>query len=234
MFAFPRTGSTTLAEGLGMFWRVKVILEPFNEKDGYARGREIAGEDDLFRVLDELYSRGINVVKHLNCQLSRELNCRLLEYGFRHILFLWRRNALKRAVSNEISFQAREWRRDRQKILSTNFKPLDVENLKGNIDWYRSEVQWYREFLLSRGISFREIVMEDFYCDSMQEKESFMTSLARECFPVRGLYCDRKALRKMLSPEVSQLNSPETYRLIPNIDEINRELAGKENGYLFD
>jgi len=234
VFAFPRTGSTTLAEGLGLFWRVKVILEPFNEVDGYATGREITGKDSLYAVLDEISSRGIHVVKHLNCQLEKELNCRLMEYGYRRVLFLWRRNALKRAVSNEMSFQSNEWRRDRRRILSTDFKPLDIEELKANIEWYRSEVDWYREFLLSRRINFREIVMEDFYRDSMEEKESFMVQLARECFPLRGLRCNRELLRKLLSPEVSRLNSPETYRLIPNIDEVNRELSGDDNGYLFE
>jgi len=234
VFAFPRTGSTTLAEGLGLFWRVRVILEPFNEEDGYAAAREISGKESLYQVLDEISSRGIHVIKHLNCQLERDLNCRLLEYGYRRILFLWRRNALKRAVSNEISFQSQEWRRDRQRIIDTDFKPLDLEKLKANIKWYRSEVEWYRQFLLSLRVSFREIVMEDFYRDSMEEKEAFIVRLARECFPVRGLRCNRELLRQLLSPEVSKLNSPETYRLIPNIDEINRELAGEENGYLFD
>lgn len=234
IFAFPRTGSTTLAEALGLYWRVRILLEPFNESDGYAAGREINSWHGLHKTLDEISSRGIDVVKHLNCQLDREHNCHLLEYGYRRVLFLWRRNALKRAVSNEISFQAREWRRDRNKILSTNFTPIDVEKLKGNIDWYRSEVHWYRQFLLNKDINFREIVMEEFFHDSMKEKEAFINRLARECFPFRGLRCDRKALKKILSPEVSQLNSPETYRLIPNIDEINRELSGEENGYLFE
>lgn len=235
VFAFPRTGSTTLAEALGLFWRVRVLLEPFNLRDGYAgRREEIRDVDRLHEFLEEMAGNGINVVKHLNCQLSRELNCRLLEYGFRNILFLWRRNALKRAVSNEISFQAREWRRNREKILNTDYQPLDIGKLRGNMQWYRSEVDWYREFMRSAGIPCKEIVMEDFYQGSMEEKERLIAGLARECFPLRGLRCNRSALRELLSPEVSKLNSRETYKLIPNIDEVDRELSNEENGYLFE
>ncbi|MFH1966054.1 MAG: hypothetical protein ABIJ42_11010 [Acidobacteriota bacterium] len=235
IFAFPRTGSTTLAEALGMFWRVKIMLEPFNKADGYSGSREdIADRDSLCRVMDEISGKGINVVKHLNCQLSQELNCRLLEYGFRQILFLWRRNSLKRAVSNEISFQAREWRRDREKILNAEYKSLDINKLRENMEWYRSEVKWYRAFLESRGIPFSEIVMEDFYLRSIAEKEKAILSLARRYFFLRSFSCNQKRLREILSPEVSRLNSRETYEMIPNIGEVDRELSSKENGFLFE
>lgn len=235
IFAFPRTGSTTLAESLAMFTKVNKLLEPFNETHGYARDREdIVDRDSLYRVLDEISDKGINVVKHLNCQLSQELNCRLLEYGFRQILFLWRRNSLKRAVSNEISFQAREWRRDREKILNAEYKPLDINKLRENMEWYRSEVEWYRAFLESRGIPFSEIVMEDFYRKSMEEKEKAVVCLARRYFFLRSFSYNQKRLREILSPEVSRLNSRETYEMIPNIGEVDRELSSEENGFLFE
>jgi hypothetical protein len=234
IFAFPRTGSTTLAESLGMFRRVEKILEPFNETDGYTAGREpVKDRNSLFRVLDEISGQGVNVVKHLNIQLSKELNCFLLEYGFRHILFLWRRNALKRVVSNEISFQAKEWRRDREKILNTEYEPLDIEKLRGNINWYKSEVKFYRDYLESRGLPYKELVMEDFYQKSMEEKEQFIVSLARMYFPLKGLSYNRKGLIEILSPEVSRLNSRVTYKMIPNIEEVERELGSEENGFLF-
>jgi hypothetical protein len=234
IFAFPRTGSTTLAESLGMFRRVEKLLEPFNETDGYTAGREpVADREGLFRILDEISGNGINVVKHLNIQLTRELNCQLLEYGFRHILYLWRRNALKRVVSNEISFQAKEWRRDREKILNTDYQPLDIEKLRGNINWYKAEVKFYRDYLESRTLPYKEIVMEDFYQKSMEEKEQFIVSLARLYFPLKGLSYNRKGLIEILSPEVSRLNSRDTYRMVPNIEEVERELGSEENGYLF-
>ncbi len=235
IFAFPRTGSTTLAEALGMFRGVATILEPFNEKDGYVAldGKEIIGKESLFHVLDEISGKGFNVVKHLNCQLSQALNFQLLDYGFRHTLFLWRRNALKRVVSNEISFQSREWRRDREKILNTEYKPLDIEKLRGNMEWYKSEVKLYRDYLDSRESSYKEIVMEDFYQESMEKKEQVIVNLAREYFPLRGLIYNRKGLREILSPEVSKLNSLETYKMIPNIEEVDRELSSEENGFLF-
>ena len=234
IFAFPRTGSTTLAESLGLFWLVDKILEPFNETDGYTAGREpVSDRDSLFQVLDEISGNGINVVKHLNIQLSKELNCFLLEYGFKHILYLWRRNTLKRAVSNEISFQAKEWRRDREKILNTEYQPLDIEKLRGNISWYKSEVKFYRDYLESRGLPYKEIVMEDFYQKSMEEKERFIVSLARMYFPIKGLSYSRKGLIELLSPEVSRLNSRVTYKMIPNIEEVERELGSEENGFLF-
>ena len=72
IFAFPRTGSTTLAEALGLFWRVRIMLEPFNLRDGYAgKQGEIGDPETLYRILDEISGKGINVVKHLNIQLSR-------------------------------------------------------------------------------------------------------------------------------------------------------------------
>lgn len=235
VFAFPRTGSTTLAESLAMFMKVNKLLEPFNKTHGYARDREdIVDRDSLYRVLDEISDKKINVVKHLSCQLSQELNGHLVEYGFRHILFLWRRNALKRAVSNEISFQAGHWRRDRDKILNTEYKPLDIDKLRENMEWYRSEVKSYRGMLESGGTPFREIVMEDFYQKSMEEKEKAVVRLARRYFFLRSFRYNQKKLREILSPEVSRLNSRETYEMIPNIEEVDRELSSEENGFLFE
>ena len=236
IFAFPRTGSTTLAEALGMFRGVSMILEPFNETHGYAAldGKEIIGRESLFQVLDEISCKGFNVVKHLDYQLSHELNFHLLGYGFKHILFLWRRNALKCVVSNQISIQSREWGRDREKILNTEYKPLDIEKLRGNMEWYRSEVKLYRDYLDSREFSYKEMVMEDFYQESMEKKEQVIVKLARSYFPVRGLIYNRKGLREILSPEVSKLNSKETYQMIPNIEEVDRELSSEENGFLFE
>jgi len=47
---------------------------------------------------------------------------------------------------------------------------------------------------------------------------------------------DETILEKMkthFDPLNSKLNSEETYRLIPNIYEVERELGSPENGYLF-
>ena len=80
IFAFPRTGSTTLAEALGLFWRVEKILEPFNKTHGYAHDRVVEDKESLDRVLGEISGMGVDVLKHLNCQLSEELNHHLLEH----------------------------------------------------------------------------------------------------------------------------------------------------------
>ena len=137
-------------------------------------------------------------------------------------------------VSNEISFQAKEWRRDREKILNTEYKPLDIEKLRGNMEWYKSEVKLYRDYLDSREFSYKELVMEDFYQKSMEEKKRFIVSLARLYFPLRGFSYNRKGLIEILSPEVSRLNSRVTYKMIPNIEEVERELGSEENGFLFE
>ena len=41
------------------------------------------------------------------------------------------------------------------------------------------------------------------------------------------------ALQKYLNPENAQLNSSETYRFIPNVDEIEETLGSDETGWLF-
>ena len=84
------------------------------------------------------------------------------------------------------------------------------------------------------GIPCTDIVMEDLYQDSMEEKEKLVVGLARQCFPLRSLRHNKAELRELLSPEVSRLNTRETYNLIPNIDEVDRELSNEENGYLFE
>jgi transcription elongation factor GreA-like protein len=43
----------------------------------------------------------------------------------------------------------------------------------------------------------------------------------------------KEEIIKYIEPKYQQINDLDTYKLVPNIDEINRKFGNSENGFLF-
>lgn len=250
LFAHSRTGSTTLQRILESHPDVRMLGEPFNpmipKNNPGGRYNYLYESDDestLQRCLDSMFHYYTGV-RHLMPGIPPEgrvkrwdverINRQILRQPVRRIV-LTRRNLLQSRVSAALSLQTRVWQRD-QGSHQRGFEPLDVDDLALRIRWLREDIEQYRSFMRENHLAFREIAYEDLFAPAVAEADQ--VARIRELFEYVGASePDESVWRKihdLLDPGRSKLNSAETYRLIPNADEIEAKLGGLQNGHLFD
>jgi hypothetical protein len=188
----------------------------------------------LEAVLDEIFTE-FNGLKLLGYQLPEEWVGRLIERPDFRVLFVLRRNVLQAVVSVLIAEQTGLWHRwDMDRPLDTYYdalRPIDIGEVQSRV----------RE--LAQHIQRLETVIErrtDGRAHTIVYEELFFARPAEQSHAIRGLWrflaldpiaSDR--IDYFLRPEQSKLNSPATYRLLPNADEIERECGDDATGHLF-
>jgi hypothetical protein len=247
IFSLPRSGSTTLHEILQCHPQVRCALEPFNlsTKIGKIYG-PIENRPRLEAALSDLW-KSYNGIKHVWNQYGfpfgqsperLHLNRHLLEICNARVIFLKRRNVLKRIVSNEISQQSRKWGTSvgvREAHLRYDFSPLNIRLMRSLLEQEFDAIASCREILSGRRIPFIDVWYEDLY----GEDELLATGPAkvREIISFLGLpQFDQRSwvqVMSLLNPERTKVNSKATYLRIPNIDEVERVLGADETGWLF-
>jgi sulfotransferase family protein len=248
IFSLPRSGSSTLRDILQCHPQVRCAFEPFNSDTdlGKIYGRGIVNRATLEAALSELWKKH-NGIKHVWNRFGypfekspdkQLLNHHLLEVCNAKVIFLKRRNALKRIVSDELSHQSRVWRSSagaRKAHLRYDFRPLDIKRIQSSLRQEFEALASYRESLVYRRVPFIDLWYEDLY----GEEESLKTGPAkiREIISFLGLsqFEERNWARviSLLDPLQTKVNSRETYLRIPNIDEVERVLGSEETGWLF-
>jgi hypothetical protein len=250
LFAHSRTGSTTLQRILETHPQVRMLGEPFNPmtpKNNPA-GRynylyETDDEETLRRCLDAMFHHYTGV-RHLMPGRPPEgrvkpwdierINRQILRRPLRRIL-LTRRNRLQSRVSATLSLQTRVWQRD-EGSHERAFEPLDIDDLALQIRWLREDVEQYRDFMRENDLAFFEVAYEDLFAPEITEAEQL--ARIRELFDYLGASEPDdsvwRRIRELLDPGRSKLNTDETYRLIPNVEEIEAKLGGPEDGHLLD
>jgi len=107
--------------------------------------------------------------------------------------------------------------------------------VRQRLDWLRGDVEQYREFLDAKRLEFHEIFYEDLF-DAAVDSEG-QVARVREISAYLGAGDPSeeawKRIRGLLDPGTTRLNSEETYRLIPNADEIDASFGGQADGRLF-
>lgn len=236
IFAFTRTGSSVLKLILGVHPLIKPLGEPFHPHPPDGRKKYVAGVVDaesLHLKVDEIH-KDYNLIKHLAYQLPMGLNENLLTKEYDKVIYLWRRNATQRAVSQEISRQSKEWGRDRTKIIHHSYSPINLINLQDEIDTYLKEVQVYRQILKNSNVNHIEIVYEDLFGlnVSRAQKHQILDSIIRFLGIPKYTHSQIKKVDELLDPANSKVNSDDTYNLIPNIDDVDRRFSNPTNGFL--
>lgn len=234
IFGQARSGTTTLLEIMKLHPEVKAIAEPFNKTRGSWGKQYLVDNQDssqiavALRVLDN----EVNGFKHLVEQASFEGNCKIIN-STNCVISIHRKNHLQAVLSNFICEQTKHWRTDKQLVLNHKFKAIDLEHFQNALSWQKTKFTPYYEILMQR--RHQALLYEDFYSAELTPQ----TKLAevQKIFTFIGLnrVADGSIINKILNlldPKNSKLNSQESYRLIPNIDEIE-SLGSPENGYLF-
>ncbi len=262
IFALPRTGSSTLVNLLNLHPEINCRPEPFHQdyglsfQESYLNGvraepslkldpeRSIEGQHWIAQyplpVFDRLIaevSKTHQGIKHLDYSISFDQNLHLLINVYDKVIFLSRRNKLKRMISLQISLQAGYFQGNRKKLFETTYQPLSVEKLKRHLIWVETRRQKYQAITqkLKQKIFFLDY--EDFLdprltlthkIDKLNEVYNFLG------FGTISKTNPNPNIRNLLDPKRNQFNDEETYRLIPNINEIAEKLGSEEIGYLFE
>jgi hypothetical protein len=247
IFSLSRSGSSTLRNMLECHPQVRCAHEPLNPstRHGKKYGCRIEDEAALEAALAEIWKR-YNGIKHVwNCNgipfgmpAERQcLNRHLLTVSNARVIFLKRRNVLKRIVSGELSHQVGKWSstsNSRRVLRRHRFKPLDLGWIRWQLVREFAAIAAYREHLVSSQIPFFDLWYEDLYGESdlsegslrkLHEVISFL-----ELREFDGESWSR--MMRLLDPLRTRVNSKATYRQIPNIEEVERILGADDTGWL--
>lgn len=240
LFAHPRSGSTSLYWSLNAHPELFLSREPFHpkyhrwypdEKDYSDLIRDVPSLKD---ALEELFCK-YNGMKALDYQLPREAYDYLLQVPQYKLIFLRRENMLQAIVSGLIAAQTHVW----QKSNMTNearkrfhrLQPLSLEVVEEKIAYHKEKISYYGDLIRQRPVgTFIEVTYDGLYGSDMNRN---LWELRRIFDFLELEMPSREKLIPYIHPGHAKINGAETYRLVPNIDDIDRTFGSTDNGYIF-
>lgn len=264
IFSLARSGSTTLMNLLNIHKMIYAISEPFNilNEENLVNipgicEREISTREMLDEELGKI-TENYNCIKHIWHPSGfpfiesspgyafndiESLNEYLLT-KFDFVIFLNRRNILKRIVSVMMSKQTELWEpiriptgRDKKTVKTEEFSyhPVNPEGIEWHIKHEKFYVDYFREKLISRGVKYIEMFHEDFLAKQMHVKEkiSIFNNLLDFLELPRNFNHDQTLVMQDYLGTKLKLNSASTYTKIPNIQEIEELFGSDETGWIF-
>ena len=220
---------------------VRCINEPFNPDNFGGKYRNSAADiESLDGLLMELWLQG-NGIKHVWHPSgwpfpSSSYNDYLLSRNVR-VVFLHRRNVLRRIVSSLISQQLNEWTfalpEDRERLRSFSFSPMDTDVVSWHV---ANEVRLVDETKRRVTGNFLELWYEDLYDPRMpmiQRRKTLDRVRSFLSVPFPGNPEILSKIDQWLEPRINRINSEETYSRIPGIAEVEQRFGSDETGWLF-
>jgi LPS sulfotransferase NodH len=244
IFSLPRCGSTTLARALNCYPGIRCALEPFIPDNQDSRKNEISNAEALEQALAGIW-RSYNGIKHVwypNWPFGKalDLNRALVQRPDVKIIFLTRRNELRRLVSTEMSWQTNVWGKyteaDRERARGYDYQQLSTVQIEHQLQSVASGISFLKDAIRAAGTSVLELQYEDLLADHVFLADRLqLLSRLRE-FIDAPTPCDAQAdfaVARLLDPVMNKLNLPDTYQRIPNIAEIEQRFGSDESGWLF-
>ncbi|MGH3870847.1 MAG: hypothetical protein ACRDSR_04905 [Pseudonocardiaceae bacterium] len=219
------------------------VDEPFNHDYGSVYTGRVADIQSLNRVLAEVWQT-YNSIKHV-VDLSGwpfkkvELNRNLLLNPSHSLILLTRRNRLRRVISAEIALQTGVWHpwseEDRNRSRLFKYSPIPTTLLRARLD---AEARFLEDvnsdFRIRAGRSFT-LDYEDLFGVARNQTitivNEMLAFLQLDTFQSDTFSEILEILD--LRTSVTASDSPNLYRLILNIEQIEAELGSAENGWLF-
>jgi LPS sulfotransferase NodH len=247
IFALARTGSTTLMRLLRCHPDIRCIGEPFNKVlHGGEYWQRASDEVALDEILQQIWGthNGIKHVWYPEGGPFRDhgaLNAHLLSQGEYRILFLTRRNALRRLISLQISEQTGVWvfdtKDDKQKFREIELRPINADSLRAELANERETVACYRKLLALSGKCYQLLYYEDLFAadipfvQKLEQLNKILTFLGRSSITNPAVIV---SIERLFDSTRWLMNSEPTYRRIPAIEQIEHELGSNDTGWLFD
>ena len=246
IFSLPRSGSTALFKTLSCHSAIRCISEPFNPQRFDGRFHKQAKDDrSLDECLERIWSEW-NGIKHVSDWTgwpfvhNPQINARILTRPGTRVLFLVRRNFLRRLVSWHVARQIGVWDGAKvtahSKLAQAQLQPLDSGWAREEIKKDRQAVENYSHLLSAHKVPVLHITYEDFF----GEDASNSCSLEQVNTVLRFLQCEPIDLEAFEDRWKSQIinrsdrfSSVGAYRMIPGIERLEEEVGSNENGWLF-
>ncbi len=252
IFYHARAGSTILMNILNFHSDVNIYSEPFHGWK-FIKKRNllkfIPGEDekpdnisdmpDIEKSLKKI-SIGFNGIKQSMMQLNKKLNTHIILRKDISIVYLHRKNILQTIISLLISRKIKYWSHKpdiwREKFEKENFKTFDIEEIRKRMNKLIKDIRFYKNKLVKNNVKFLELYYEDLFGNDITDERKI--DIINEIFKFFKLEQIKdpdvlNEIKELLNPDTNKLNSEETYKKIPNIMEIEKELGCDETGWLF-
>jgi sulfotransferase family protein len=242
----PRTGTTTLARILNCHPDISCLIEPFHPRRYDGQFHRMAMNNDSVKSALALIKYRWNGLKHVWSPDTGwpftgkpALNEELVLSGWR-IVFVQRRNFLKRYVSHAISKALDFWIGTKQQFSTqlgnAPLPELDPEMLRCALKFEREAMESRSAFLREKGVEHVTFFYEDFYGPQVtrgQQLKILNDVLGFLGFsPITSDYFMAKCF-EFVNPEKYQWCSEDVYRLIPGVAKIEKEVGSDVNGWLF-
>lgn len=240
IFAHARSGSTNLAQVLREHPSIKIASEPFHRDYHKINPDEknyidyIKDEASLSQQLDILFGQ-YSGLKCLEYQLTKGLNNWMLKDPSIKIIFLQRKNLLQTVVSMYIASETKVWHKHVNKDLEISsfpeIEPVDIDVMKKRLENLRNKLSSYKQLLeKEKKADYLSVYYEDLYTNNRKEN----IKNAKEVFLFLGLDIpDKQRISVFMDPQKAKMNSHDTYKLVPNIDDVESMLGSDETGWLF-
>jgi LPS sulfotransferase NodH len=246
VFSLKRSGSTSLMRALNALPGVRCLREPFNPRNYDGRyHRRVAGGEAVEAVMRELRA-GADGIKHVweadgwPFADAPDANLRVALAPGQRVVFLRRRNVLRRAVSLQMSEQSDVWSMiptlDRERLAAFTFAPVSAEAVRRHVASESAMLDGVRDRLAAAGAEFVEVWYEDLYDEAAppaarrDRLEAVLAFLGLAAATDDGA---RARIARLLDPAATRLNSAESYGRVPAIRSIEAELGADATGWLF-
>ena len=172
---------------------------------------------------------------------SKDLNALLLLNPGHKVLYLRRRNLLRRLASYHISNETGVWgvfnADDKARVQGSKLAPMNIDATRRHLDEEKRLLAYYRHLMVDSGTTFMDLYYEDLYnpaatvqghIDLLNTLFAFLgkPSLAGESSLARVV--------ELFDARVNKLNPVHTYHRITGIDEVEKQCGSDTTGWLFE
>lgn len=242
-----RSGSTALARILPVCADLNCLIEPFHPLRYNGRYRKAVKDAASLRSILELLWLRWSGIKHiwvppegfpfagqpeLNDEIVRCATC---------VIFMRRRNYLRRYVSSMLSRRLRFWigRKEeyRHRLDESGFPIISPETARKAIAAERLAVEQRESFLIRSRIRHISVYYEDLFGETVSasaQVDQINRILWFLCYPsVDYAVSGMAAWKEIMSRSCCKWNTSEVYRRIPNVRALEAAVGSQENGWLF-
>jgi hypothetical protein len=240
LFSLPRCGSTTLMHILACHPEISCVAEPFNaDQSGSYYLDRVHDPSTLATTLDEIFAKhqGIKHVWHASGWpfADPSFNMLLLDQPNVTVLFLGRRNGLRRLLSWEIAVQTNIWHH-RDPKPNRPLAALDLVALQSDLAEARTAAAVCVSRMAANQARFEQIWYEDFFGRTapLTDRLARIDDLLRFIgYPPLADSEGRDRAAGLLDPNINRVNDEGSYRRIPNIDDIDAICSNDQVGRVF-
>ena len=168
-------------------------------------------------------------------------NLRMTAQQRTRVIFLTRRNQLRRLISYEIATQTHVWERQNTTKAGIDgaalkLNPLDPASLRLSIRQAQAATERVRSALRANRTPSWELSYEDIFAPGPALPDGLSRVNQTLAFLGAGPLPEGAALgwaKRLLNPAVNKVNSELTYQMVPNIEEVEATCGNDETGHVF-